>query len=293
MLVELVWFIGRPVWNELCVWRERKAEIKLSRQRIGWALLAGFLLVGLVPWQTSIHGIGWVHPERQQIIYSPLAGKLVSLPTDNHTVQSVQQGQVLFALESPELRLGQQKATDQAGARARELLGLSGLPDGEERRSQLQTQQNRYLAEASLYQGEQSRLQVAAPFAGVLRDMDPQLAPGVWVQPRQPLAMVVDPSRWTVETYIAEADVARVRAGDKVRTFMGLRSLKAYTGQVQEVDTARTTVLPHAILDAKSGGPIVTLAPNAEDRRERVPKDAIYRVRIALEEAPPDRKSVV
>ena len=286
MLVELVWFIGRPVWNELGVWRERKAEIKLSRKRIGWALLAGFLGVGLVPWQTSIHGIGWVHPERQQIIYSPLAGKLVSLPTDNNTGQSVQQGQVLFALESPELRLSQQKATDQAGARARELLGLSGLPDGEERRAQLQTQQNRYLAEASLYQGEQTRLLVSAPFTGVLRDMDPQLAPGVWVQPRQPLAMVVDPSRWTVETYIAEADVARVRLGDKVLAFMGLRSLKAYTGQVQEVDTARTTVLPHAILDAKSGGPIITLAPNAEDRRERVPKDAIYRVRIILDEVP-------
>ena len=293
MLVELVWFIGRPVWNELRVWRERKAEIKLSRKRIGWALLAGFLLVGLVPWQTSIHGIGWVHPERQQIIYSPLAGKLVSLPIDNHTAQRVQQGQVLFALESPDLRLGQQKATDQASARARELLGLSGLPDGEERRSQLQTQQNRYLAEASLYQGEQSRLQVAAPFAGVLRDMDPQLAPGVWVQPRQPLAMVVDPSRWTVETYIAEADVARVRVGDKVRAFMGLRSLKAYTGQVQEVDAARTTVLPHTILDAKSGGPIVTLAPNAEDRRERVPKDAIYRVRITLDEAPPAQQMML
>ena len=33
-------------------------------------------------------------------------------------------------------------------------------------------------------------------------------------------------------------------------------------------------------------GPIVTLAPNAEDRRERVPKDAIYRVRITLDEVP-------
>ena len=293
MLVELVWFIGRPVWNELRVWRERKAEIKPSRKRIGWTVLAGFLLIGLVPWQTSIHGIGWVHPERQQIIYAPLVGKLVSLPIDTATPQPVRQGQVLFALESPELRLNQQKATDQAGARARELLGLSGLPDGEERRSQLQTQQNRYLAEASLYQGEQSRLQVAAPFTGVLHDMDSQLAPGVWVQPRQPLAIVVDPSRWTVETYIAEADVARVRVGDKIRAFMGLRSLKAYTGRVLEVDTARTTVLPHPILDAKTGGPIVTLTPNAEDRRERVPKDAIYRVRIALDEGPPAQQMML
>ena len=295
MMVELVWFIGRPVWYEISVWRERKAEIKPSRKHIGWVVLVGFLLIGMVPWQTSIHGIGWVHPERQQILYSPLAGKIVSLPTDTDTAtaQLVRHGQVLFALESPELRLGQKKATDQANARAREMLGLSGLPDGEERRAQLQTQQNRYLAEASLYQGEQLRLQVAAPFAGVLRDMDPQLAPGVWVQSRQPLAMVVDPSRWTVETYIAEADVARVRVGDKVRAFLGLRSLKAYTGLVQEVDTARTTVLPHAILDAKTGGSIVTLAPNAEDRRERVPKDAIYRVRISLDEAPPSQQMML
>ena len=67
---------------------------------------------------------------------------------------------------------------------------------------------------------------------------------------------------------------------------MGLRSLRAFDGKVQEVDTARTAVLPHPMLDAKSGGPLVTLAPNADDRRARVPKDAIYRVRITLDEAP-------
>ena len=290
MLVELVWFIGRPVWTELRVWHSRKAHIKPGRKRIGWALLGIFLLLGLVPWQTSIHGIGWVHPERQQIIYSPLAGKVISLPSSSSNaagvVNTVKQGQVLFALESPDLRLGAQKATDQASARARELLGLSGLPNGEDQRAQLQMQQNKFLAEARVYQGEQLRLQVAAPFAGQLRDLDPQLAPGVWVQPRQPLGVVIDPSSWTIEAYVPEVDVARIRVGDKVRAFMGLRSIQAFTGQVQEIDTARTAILPHAMLDAKTGGPIVTLAPNADDRRERVPKDALYRVRIRLDDAP-------
>lgn len=292
MGVELVWFIARPVWSELHVWHTRRGEIKVGRKRIGWALLAAFLLVGLVPWQTSIHGIGWAHPQRQQIIYSPLAGKIISLPTLAAN-DAVQQGQVLFALESPDLTLNAQKATDQAGARARELLGLSGLPEGEDRRAQLQMQQNKFLAEASVFQGEQSRLQVAAPFAGVLRDLDPQLAPGVWVQPRQPLGVVIDPSHWTIETFVAEADVSRVRVGDTVRAFMGLRSLQVLQGHVQEVDTVRTAVLPHAILDAKSGGPIVTLVPNAEDRRERVPKDAIYRVRITLDELPPHQQMML
>ncbi len=286
MLVELVWFIGRPVWTELRVWHSRKADIRTSRKRIAWTLFGVFLLLGLVPWQTSIHGTGWVHPERQQIIYSPLAGKLISLPSLAEEIDTVEKGEVLFALESPELRLGAQKATDLAGARARELLGLSGLPSGEEQRAQLQMQQNKFLAEARLYQGEQLRLQVAAPFAGQLRDLDPQLAPGVWVQPRQPLGVVIDPSSWTIEAYVPEVDVARIRVGDKVRAFMGLRSLRAFDGKVQEIDTARTAILPHTLLDAKTGGPIVTLAPNADDRRERVPKDALYRVRITLDEAP-------
>jgi putative peptide zinc metalloprotease protein len=286
MMVELVWFIARPVWTELRVWRARKADIKPNRKRIAWALLGAFLLLGLVPWQTGIHGVGWVHPERQQIIYSPLAGKLVSLPSLAAEIDRVKKGEVLFALESPELRLGAQKATDLASARARELLGLSGLPNGEEQRAQIQMQQNKFLAEANVYQGEQLRLQVAAPFAGELRDLDPQLAPGVWVQPRQPLGTVIDPSSWTIEAYVPEIDVARIRVGDKARAFMGLRSIQAFTGRVQEIDTARTAILPHTMLDAKTGGPIVTLAPNADDRRERVPKDAIYRVRITLDETP-------
>lgn len=160
---------------------------------------------------------------------------------------------------------------------------MSGLPNGEDQRAQLQMQQNKFLAEARVYQSEQLRLQVAAPFEGQLRDLHPKLAPGVWVQPRLPLGVVINPPRWTIEAYVPEVDVARIRVGDKVRAFMGLRSLRAFGGKVQEIDAARTAILPHTLLDAKTGRPIVTLAPNADDRRERVPKDALYRVRITLD----------
>ena len=286
MIVELVWFIAKPVWTELSVWRARKDEIKANRRTVGWGLLAGLLLIGFVPWQTSIHTTGWVHAEKQQAIYAPLAGRLVAITDKSNTQLPVKQGELIFSFDSSDLRLGQEKAVDQADARAQELLGLSGVANGEERRAQLQSQENRFLAEAEMYRGEQYRLQILAPFSGILRDVDPQLAAGVWVQSRQPLAMVVDPTSWTIETYVAEADVARVQVGDSVRAFMGSRALTAYSGRVIEVDTARTTVLPHSILDAKAGGPFATLAPNADDRRERVPKDAIYRVRIALDDVP-------
>ena len=290
MAVELVWFIARPVWSEMAAWRAKSAEIKLGRKVAGLALMAILLLLSLLPWQTNVRGVGWTHPERQQQVYSPLAGKLTTLPTEG----SVLQGQVVFTRESPELLISEKKASGQASARAKERLGLSGLPGGEERRSQVQTQQDMFLAEARLFAGERSRMQLTAPFSGVLSDLDPLLAPGVWVQPRQPLAVIIDPSRWMVEAYVGEADIARVRVGDPARIYLGLRSLKALTGRVQEVDTTRTSALPHSMLDANAGGPIATLRHSAEERRpERAPRDAIYRVKITLDESPTSQQMML
>ena len=55
-------------------------------------------------------------------------------------------------------------------------------------------------------------------------------------------------------------------------------------GKVIEVDATRTTILPHYSLDAKSGGDIITL----ENNKKSIPRDAIYRVRIKLDNPPPD-----
>ncbi len=283
MLVEVVWFIAKPVWSELTVWWSRRSEIKTNRIVLSCCLGAILLLAGLVPWQTSVRGVGWLHPERQHVVFSPLAGKITALPAPG----AVTPGQILFTLESPDLQLAQQRATGLADARSQELLGLTGLQDGEERRAQVTSQQDKFLAEASLYSGERSRMQLATPFAGVLSDLDPQLTAGVWVAPRQPLAVVMDPTRWTVEAFVAEEDVARVRVGDAARVHLGARSLAVLQGQVKEVDSSRTSVLPHSMLDAKAGGPLATVAAaNDNQRQERAPKDAIYRVRIDVQGIP-------
>jgi putative peptide zinc metalloprotease protein len=297
MLVELVWFVARPFITELRVWNERKNEITANRR--GWWAGAAMLLAGatLLPWQGSVHGPGWVHAQQQQVIYAPLAGRLLSLPTST----SAAAGQALFVLASPDLNQNRDRAQGLANARAQELLGLAGLPDGEERRTQVQGQQDKYAAEARMYEDESARLQIAAPFAGEVADIDPQLAPGVWVQPRQPLATVVDPSRWVVEAFVAEADIARVRAGQSASVRTTQQGLGVMHGHVIEVDANRTATLPHAMLDAQSGGPVITLPPAKTEHRTgavasdatQAPRDALYRVKIALDEAPHQRQMAV
>ena len=291
MAVELVWFIGRPIAAEVKVWLANRKQIQLGR--VVWALmlLCGLGAAGFVPWQSGVHGWGWVHPERQQVVYSPLAARVVSITPAG----AVKEGQPLFVLESPDMRLAASRFSGLAQAREQELVGLGGLPQGEERRVQVQLERDKFTTEARTFQDAQARLRITAVFTGVLDDLDPTVASGVWVQPRQPLGVVIDPSRWIVDTYIAEADIVRIQAGQTARVHMGMYSHQIHSATVLEVDTAKTSVLPHAMLDAQTGGPIVTLNASPADGQSgaRVPRDALYRVRVQLDTAPPLRHMAV
>ena len=193
------------------------------------------------------------------------------------------------------MRLAASRFSGLAQAREQELVGLGGLPEGEERRAQVELERDKFKSEARTFQDAQARLRITAAFAGVLDDLDPALAPGVWVQPRQPLGVVVDPSRWVVDTFVAESDVGRIQAGQSARVHLGLHSSAIQSAKVLEVDTARSQVLPHPMLDAHTGGPIVTLsaAPGDGQPGARVPQDALYRVRVQLDVPPPLRQMAI
>lgn len=276
MAVEMVWFIWRPCWMELKVWKARGSEIKTNRKWLLGALLLGAVMIGFIPFQTTVKGSAWVHAARQQTLYSPLPGRLVSMAAAG----SVDKKQTLFVLESPDLSVSANKANIQAKTREQALIGLIGLEDGEESRAQLQLQQAQFLAEQHMYSDDISRLNIGAPFAGKLMDIDPLLATGVWVQPKQPLGVVVDPNHWVADALVNEEDIKRIAVGNRV-TLHQATSVNVQQGKVIEIDQTKTSVLPHPMMDAKSGGSIVTL-----ESQQHVPRDTLYRVRVALDTPP-------
>ena len=282
-LVEIGWFVLRPLIVEMREWRSRRNDIPVSRKR--GALIAALILIlaGLIPWPGSLSGAGWLHAERQHTVHAPLAGRVVRLAGSG----PVDAGQLLVEVESPELLLSARRADGQRESSERELAGLSGLPDGEQRRAQIQGQHDKYAAEAGAFRDEAARLQLLAPFKGQLVDVDPSLAAGVWVAPRQALGMVIDPTGWVVEAFIPEADVGRVRPGDAARFHPTGQPFGILEGKVIEVDSTRSATLPHPALDAAAGGPIATL-PNQQQSPTpgRSPRESLYRVRIVVNGSP-------
>jgi putative peptide zinc metalloprotease protein len=276
--VEIAWFIVLPIWRELREWPALRSQMSSARKGV-YALLA-LIAAWLVfwPWQGAVHAPGWVFPEAQRVIYSPQPARLVAVHVGDG--ETVSPGQLLFELAAPELDDEAQRVSILARAYARQAAGLPVLNKRGEAQSAKAMQQARELRQQARAQTQAAeRLLLTAPFRGRLRDLAEGLHPGTWVNSDLPLGRVVDDSTWRAELLVEEQALARIAVGQSVQLYqLGLAS-PPLTGRVAAVDPLRVTRLPHPMLNANSGGPILTHRENDHD----VAVDALYRVSIALD----------
>lgn len=279
-LVEIVWFVARPVYNELKVWHQRRGDILPAHRMVAGATLGGLLLSGLLPWNVSVSAEAWAHARYSHSLYSPMSARVVSLPVGNRG-NDVQADTAVFVLEQPENLVRTKLAAIGEVALERQLAGLPGLPEGEEKRPLLERMRAMKQAETAAQTEETARLQLRAPFAGLVMDVDPNLHPGVWVTPQQPLAVMIQPGAWQVEAFVSQGDLARVAIGDRARFYPEDDRLFPLRGEVSEIEATRVAMLPHPLLSSQHGGNIAVLA----DAPGLTPRDAVFRVRIRLDQA--------
>jgi putative peptide zinc metalloprotease protein len=287
LLVELIWFIGKPIARELAVWKARRKEIVPNRRvALGGALL---VLIGLlvIPFSSRISAYGWVHATEQQTVHSPFAAQIQDMPTKT----AFKAGEVMFVLDSTMLGIAEGRSRDMAATRESQIAGLMGLPDGESQRLVLNSQKAFFKAEEKASQDELARLTLRAPFDGELRDVDHGLAPGVWVKSREPMAMFIDPKQWVVDAFIAEEDLGRVKVGQDVRARLHTGSQQWVDGRIEAIDVSRTTVLPTPLLNAAHGGPLAVVNDTVRAGQDstKVLRDALFRVRIVLKDPLPTK----
>jgi putative peptide zinc metalloprotease protein len=278
-LVEIGWFIGRPVWSELRVWHTRRTETRTSH-RLFWALLLGAVLAALAwPWRLPVRAEAWLHAERQHLVYSPLPARVAQLREPG----PVRAGELIALLDSPDLRSRAVLSAASADSLATQLDRSVGRGDGAERRTLLAEQLAGVHAELDAQQAELRRLELRAPFDGVLGDRDPLVQPGAWINATQPIAMLHAPDAWIVDALVDQRWIDRLDVGAQARFQRRGRWEAPLVGRVVAVDGSRVAVLPHPMLAAEHGGRL----PSARlPDGQLVPKDGLYRVRIRLD-APP------
>jgi putative peptide zinc metalloprotease protein len=277
-VVEIWWFILRPVWSEVKLWWRERTRIRVMPALRSTLLFSLLLAVLFVPWQGRIFADGWIRAGKETALYAPRPATL-NQPIPQGLVQA---DQVVALLQAQELHLREARASARLGSLDSRLQAVAvneSLPETA-RSTRAQMAQQRIEAEGVLAEARQ--LQLNAPFAGQLVDVAHDAHPGSVISRQEVLVRVIDPSSWIAEVFINEDDLNRLRPGAAVKAYLRGVGLDRLDGRVETVDAVPVDQLPAEMLVDRYGGPFLT----ADDANSLKPRRTLYRVRVHLQGAP-------
>lgn len=274
MVVELAWFVGRPVVNEFKAWFEYRESMRWNINTFRLLiLLAGLALLLIYPWKRDVRAPAiWSSADYSQI-YMPIAARVDSIlvkPGDE-----VLAGQTIFELSSPELdfaiRQGElriQVLNYQLEARSfdADILQRSRVII-EEREAALSQQNGRIL--------ERDELLISSPMEGQVRDMLEPLSVGDWLPDNELLTTIVAPDGAQVEAWVAEADLGRIQEFAEGRFFPDDLQQASFPIVLSRIDAASSRQITELILTSDYGGEIAT---REDANGNLVPENPVYHV---------------
>ena len=276
-LVEIIWFVAMPIRHELQAWRERWPHIRSRRRsRLSLLLLGGLVVLLLVPWPGRLHSSGVLRPAEIWPLFAPGPAQVEQLAYGEGAL--VPAGAELIRLAAPELRMRREGLQARIAA-LRWQAASAGF--GEDSRAQLQSRQEELAtatAELAGLDEDLSRYAPKAPFAGHLRDLDPDLHRGQWLAAKEPIALLVGQGN-LVETYLDEEQVKRISVGDRGAFITDAGEGPLLRLRVTNVDADATRALPNGMLAVQAGGHILT----RQRGDQLVPEHGVYRVSLAVE----------
>jgi putative peptide zinc metalloprotease protein len=277
--IEMSWFVIRPIAGEVKVWRGLWPRIRKS-PRGRRSLLLAFVLLALfaVPWPTRVQGGALLKPVDVFPVHAPEHAQIAGLPLREG--EHVAAGQALVEFAVPEN--GSRRAALLAQVeRLRWQAGAAGF-DAEQRANSIVLREQLASAEAQLaaLDEEAARYRPTAPFAGTLRDLDPELAPGAWLGKNERVAVLVGEGAADVTTYLDEETVRRVAVGDRATFYADGGAGPALRLTVTGIDRDAASTLPSGLWAAPQGGQI----PAREKGGAWYPEHAVYRVGLSVDQ---------
>lgn len=273
--VEIGWFVFLPLYRELKIWKTMWPVLRrLPRARGSMAVALAAAALFAVPLPARLTAGALLRPAAQLVIYAPPHAQVVALPVAEG--QHVAAGTLLLKMTSPDLS----SRRNSAAARADSLrwLATSGAFD-KDLQAQWQVanvQLSAAKAEMAAVQADAARYAPAAPFSGVLRDLSPDLRPGIWLSAREPLATLIADQGELVIAYVDEDDVRRISAGDSATFYADSPGGPVMPLKVVGIDSDASRVLPEPELATLFGGSVVA----REKHGELYPERPVYRVTL-------------
>ena len=273
--IEIWYFIARPIWTEIRLWRDRWADIgPVVRHRPAFYILLILLGVLVIPYDITVNTQGMLKPEHSFNVVTAQPAQIVQLPPPLGS--RIKAGAPLIELQSPELVNKIHKARIQVDSLQRQFASAGFSQDTLLQQAVLKEQLDAAKESLAGLLAEQTRLNPSAPFNGLVIDVEPDLYPGAWVPKGMSLVRVIDDTQWVVDTYVAESDLRRLDNGNWGWFIPEGAGLPDVWLSIVNIDRDATRLLGDAALASTAGGDVLVRAQN----NKLYPERAVYRVRL-------------
>lgn len=250
----LLSFLVKPVLKEITVWWEMRDKIKWNLSTIRTSAIF-LIILGLIfiPWQRNVP-VAAVMRGQIADIYLPESGQLLSMP--NITQDTVEEGDILFELTSPQL----ERDIEQATARYTELRWTQASQGfNSNLRSQSRVVNSELLTQNEILRGlleKNEQLTIRAPLSGKIVDIAPDIRLGDWLSIGSKIATVVDTDNMEIIAYLEESQLDRIELGSPARFFPENIENGVIEAYVRGIDMVAVTELDNPYQASTFGGGI-------------------------------------
>ncbi len=279
-VIEIIWFIGRPVWSEIKEWIAMRNElIRSPRAYVSATVAVAAAVLCIIPWTTSVDVPAVIETRTYERLHPVAAARIESVSA--RPGQQVSEGQVLLTLHAPDLE--KELKITRTRLQLVEQRQIRAVADNKDRAQVIVLERERQLLldQVAGLQARLNQLVLRAPFAGRLVDLAPNLHIGRWVARDEVLMTVVDDTGYVARGYLAESDLWRINSGAE-GTFVPDDVQRSSVPIIaRDIAIANSPVLDISYLASHYGGPI---AVHVNVEEGVVPLESQYLVTLDLPE---------
>ncbi|CAK0742756.1 putative peptide zinc metalloprotease protein [uncultured Gammaproteobacteria bacterium] len=284
MMVELGWFIFRPLLGEIRQWRDRRERMRLNGTLIRTLILLTLVVAALlVPWSDRVSLPALSRAAAFAALYPSSPGRLVAVHVAEG--QQITAGEPVATLTSPDLEFARDQAVREQARLEAEIRQVAGSPEGRERLGVLYERLTSIRSQAATMTAQAEALIVRAPINGVITELAPSLHPGSWFRPTQRLARVVAQEQAELVALVESTDRYRITPGASAWFLPETPSVPGQPAEVVAVESVNLAQLDQPYLASLYGGPVTVQSDSRS--RALVPTAVWYRVSLRFTSATP------
>ncbi len=283
MLIEVWFFILYPFLLELKdYWVRRKVVTVNKNSIITFSTVALLLIIFFVPWSGKISAPATLEYAEQTKIYTQFSGEIRQV--NFISGEQVNKGQLLISFKNYNLDYSINAARiDIAMIKTRMQTEIDRAAELGYKSVSIQDLQSKENELQGLL-AQKSKLEINAPFSGVIFSNNQGFHQGVWLGQNTLIGDLVNPIEPVIYAYIPEKDLHRIRIGESAIFYPNQVNVDKVSLKIVAIDSAALEDLESPYLASIYGGKIAVIQ-NKEAQLEI--QESLYRVKLVPTEKMP------